>query len=261
MNNRLWQNYEQFGGARGEMVAHILSGRLDLRGARILDFGAGTGGVSLELARQGAEVTAVEPNPLKRASLLEQKGNLPLRVVDAIPNDRFQTVILLDVIEHLIDWSAWLERFHQCLSVGGFVYLSTPNKWSPLNILCDPHFSLPLVSLLNRRWVRRITADLLRWQPKQRIDFPQLLSLPELHQGARAAGFDLQLINREAAAFALGRPQALWNRALHLRIIDVCKRLGADRLLIELISDEIDFFNERLNPAWYALLVKKARRK
>ena len=260
MNQKLWQNYERFAASRGAMVAQILSQRLDLRGACILDFGAGTGGVSLELARRGAIVTAIEPNPQKRAILIEQKGDLPLCVVEAISNEQFDAVILSDVIEHLIGRCAWLKCFHEHLSPGGFVYLSTPNKGSPVNMLCDPHFSLPLISLLNRRWVKWITADVLRWQPKERIDFPQLLSLRELYEGARAAGYQLQLINREAAAFALQHPQALWNRALHLHIIDLCRRIGAERLLIRLISDEIDFFNERVNPSWYALLIKKACR-
>jgi SAM-dependent methyltransferase len=258
-NKKLWANYERFAAARGEMVTFILSRHLNLRHVRILDFGAGTGGVSLELAKRGAFVTAVELNPEKRELMTRQGAPANLHVLESLPDEGdFDAVVLLDVIEHLPDWREWLRCFHQRLAPGGVIYLSTPNKFSPLNLLCDPHFSLPGIALLKRKWVKSVVADFLGLQPKERVDFPELLSLRQLDDGIRAAGFTWRLINKSVAEYALEHPQALWNRPLHLVVVNQLRQLSSGKALLKLVSDEVVFFNFWINPAWYMLLEKPA---
>ncbi len=255
LNRRLWENYEDYATARGESAAAVLSRLIDLQGARILDFGAGTGGVSHVLAQRGAFVTAVEINEKKAAELRRLTAGLPVTLVADIPQGEcYDAVVLLDVIEHLVDWRDRLAAFYRCLKPGGVVYLSTPNKLSPFNLLCDPHFSLPLVSLLPRQGVRA-AASLFGYRSRGRRDFPQLLTLSELLKGVRRAGFRARLVNRAVVAFAMQRPESLWNRPLHLQLV---KRLptGARRLLLRLLSDRFDAFNALINPTWYMLLVK-----
>jgi len=242
------------------MVCTLLSNHLCLKGAKILDFGAGNGGVAVQLARQGAFVSAVEINAEKCANIQEaaQKTKLPIKVMSRVPEGEiFDAVVLLDVIEHLDHWRRWLKLFTAHLNPQGIIYLSTPNKFAALNMICDPHFSLPIVALLDRHWVKRIVAEWLGWQPRDRQDLPQLLSLKELDCGIRRAGFSWSFINRGVLDYALKNPPSLWNRPLHLQIIRLLQLIRFDRALVRMMSDEKNHFNEFVNPTWYMLLKKR----
>jgi SAM-dependent methyltransferase len=72
-----------------------------------LDFGCGRGDVALHLARRGWCGTAFDPSAEARA-LAEPTlaGHPRVRVTGAIPAERFDTVVMLDVLEHLDDRAA-----------------------------------------------------------------------------------------------------------------------------------------------------------
>lgn len=98
---------------------------------RVLDVGCGAGGTSGGLRAAGAEaVVGIEIDP--RAA--EQARNVLDRVVEApveqaLDEDlgRFDTVLCLDVLEHLADPSAVLERLRAISSPGAFLFVSVPN--------------------------------------------------------------------------------------------------------------------------------------
>jgi 2-polyprenyl-3-methyl-5-hydroxy-6-metoxy-1,4-benzoquinol methylase len=262
-NSKLWQNYESFGRARGRMVAHLLSQQIDLSRSSILDFGCGEGAVALELAAAGAHVVALDENNEKISKLrtIVHQTRAKVKIVDHMPAEKecFDAVVLVDVIEHLNCPEAVLKSVHNALKPGGIIYLSTPSKLSPANILCDPHFSLPIVSLLNRQQVRFVLADLLHWQPRDRMDFPQLFRLESLWKLLLAGGFQPCLINSAAAKYAFQHPQSIWNRDSHLKIIRFMKRIGGTNVVERYLSDTPDFFNCWINPAWYLIAKKKSR--
>ena len=179
-NSQLWRNYEAFGRERGRLLVHILSNYLDLQGSCVLDFGAGTGAIALECARAKAQVDALEPNAEKAAFLQQEATSQQLIVtlIESLPKHaKYDAIILLDVIEHLIEPETWLAQLYNALKPNGIIYLSTPNKFSPAHVLLDPHFSLPFLSLARRKTVKRIVADVLEWQPKQHQNFTELFSL------------------------------------------------------------------------------------
>ncbi|MBN1561287.1 methyltransferase domain-containing protein [candidate division KSB1 bacterium] len=262
-NEKLWDNYRQFARARGELVLHILSGYMPIAGAAILDFGCGSGGVALALAAAGAQVTAFDVDREKCALLREAIRNSDLNITVQHDIDRApahcDAIILLDVIEHVLNPRQRLLHLHQLLKPDGFVYLSTPNKLSFFNALQDPHFSLPLVSLMRRKCVKMLVADVLRWQAKERIDFPQLLSLRQLASAFASAGFAWHFINTQVVRYAWQKPEAVWNRQIHLALIRFMQKtsLGSAE---KIASDEIGFYNRWLNPTWYIVAQKKPER-
>jgi SAM-dependent methyltransferase len=73
-------------------------------GPRILDFGCGTGGYAMRLARAGFDVTAVDQNREYVASAAEV-GVTAQHVNGSLPfaDGSFDTLIMIEVLEHLDD--------------------------------------------------------------------------------------------------------------------------------------------------------------
>jgi SAM-dependent methyltransferase len=81
------------------------------RGLKVLDIGACNGGLSIELARLGAEVHGVEPNPVARRQfefafdLIKRKEDLPIRFEDGSlftvdRSQRYDVVLFLGLVYH-----------------------------------------------------------------------------------------------------------------------------------------------------------------
>ena len=99
----------------------------------VLDFGGGIG--THALAAAGLEsvrhVWFVDLNPQNRAFVQDRAARLGLSVrvsvhrdLDSLPGRRFDTVVCLDVLEHLPDPSAQLMEFHRRLTPGGRALLN-----------------------------------------------------------------------------------------------------------------------------------------
>ena len=70
-------------------------------------------------------------------------------------NHSFDLIIIQDVIEHLTNISDFYSEVKRILKTNGMIYLSTPNKLSIFNFFNDPHFGLPIVSILKRESIKK----------------------------------------------------------------------------------------------------------
>ena len=122
-----------------ELVDQLVSclrdhGFLPLRDARVLDFGSGVGDFADAAARQGAEVVAVEADPVARA-LAARRGVRVYRALADLPREsvtrRYDLIALVDVLEHVRDPLALLTELRALLRPGGALYLSVPNHRAP----------------------------------------------------------------------------------------------------------------------------------
>lgn len=102
---------------------------------RLLDLGCWVGFLLAEARDRGWETIGVEPSAFAAAYAREQLG-LDVRQEDlltaSLPEGAFDAVVLGDVIEHLVDPAAALDRVAALLAPGGVVHLALPDAGSAL---------------------------------------------------------------------------------------------------------------------------------
>jgi len=111
--------------------------RVPLRGARVLDIGCGGGLLSEALAKEGADVTAIDlaPELVKVARLhsLESGVTVDYRVqaaedLAAEQPGSFDVVTCMEMLEHVPEPGAIIAACHRLLKPGGQLFLSTVNR-------------------------------------------------------------------------------------------------------------------------------------
>ena len=111
--------------------------RVTLRGARVLDVGCGAGLLSEALAREGAQVTAIDlaPDLIRIAKLhrLESGVEVDYRLtpVEALADEMpgaFDATVCMEMLEHVPDPGAIIAACAALLKPGGRLLLSTLNR-------------------------------------------------------------------------------------------------------------------------------------
>lgn len=154
-------------------------------GGRVLDVGAGYGFFLAALEKAGYETSGLEisPHAIEQArrrtgaQIFEQGAEDPY----PFPDDTFDAIAMLDVIEHLPDYGTALAHCHRCLKPGGKFFAITLNAHS----LARP--------LLGRRW---------SWH--QDPTHVHMFSRRMLREGIEKAGFTLERLTTESNFCSVG---------------------------------------------------------
>lgn len=124
----------------------------------VLDIGCSTGYLGKALAQQGCTVDGVEIDPEAAEMARRHLRSVVLTdlnrddLVAAIGDERYDTIVMADVLEHLVDPRTVLSAAVNLLADGGEIVISVPNV---------SHGSLRL-ALLQGRWEYRPTGLLDR---------------------------------------------------------------------------------------------------
>jgi SAM-dependent methyltransferase len=148
-----------------EPLVHRMRPFLPAGRARILEVGCGTGGMSLYLASQGFEVTAVDreqydPEALEAARAFSRRESirLDLNLADgaALPfrEGTYDAVVCGNVVEHLEDPHGTLAEIYRVLVPGGVAFVDFPLFHSPYGGHINDVVKIPWFHLLPRRWVQ-----------------------------------------------------------------------------------------------------------
>lgn len=173
---------------RARIVEKVLLAGLKTPVGRILDLGAGFGGM-IPLLKPLGEVEALEPYQAAQAALLATGAQVHIAPVEDFLRDqpeRFDLVTLFDVLEHIEDDDQAVELVHRALRPGGRLILTVPampSLWSAhdelhrhyrrytkkgLGALLAGRFEIERLSYYNsllwplaalERWLTRRTAD------------------------------------------------------------------------------------------------------
>lgn len=108
---------------------------IEMSVGEVLDYGGGIGDLALELTQKGLKVSYVdvESRNMEFAKALFKKYNQPIEVLDAekeqdkIWRKNYDTIISLDVVEHLLHPESLLEKMAEHLARGGRLFITQLN--------------------------------------------------------------------------------------------------------------------------------------
>jgi len=283
-NFRRWKRAREVSIERGKFVQAVVAQKVNSKNLYILDLGSGEGGTSkvfsvdnfvvsfdlslIRLQRQISSVISKEGfypteksstnNKTRFLSSFEMtKPELVNGSALQLPfsNHSFDLIIIQDVIEHLTNTAAFYSEVKRILKTNGYIYLSTPNKLSIFNILNDPHFGLPVLSLLKRESIKKYFLKQFRIDDYNRTDIAQLLSLNGLINLFKN-DFEIKLYTKFSVRELFnGNKGIVWSD-FHLKLIAFCKLIKLDWLLIKLANDKIGLINKYFTPTFYFVFKK-----
>lgn len=198
-------------------------------GMRLLDIGAGWGGVPEYCAARGVHVTSLTIAPDSHryvTSLIGAKGlNAEVHLQDFLayqPEKPFDAIVILGVIEHIPDYRRFAQKAWECLAPGGRLYMDASASKEKHNM-----------SAFTRRYI---------WNGPHTF-----LAMPEMVQEFLYNGFDVLEVKDESRDYELTMRQwaerydaarerivARWGeplyRAFRIYLWGGCHALGTDRL-------------------------------
>jgi 2-polyprenyl-3-methyl-5-hydroxy-6-metoxy-1,4-benzoquinol methylase len=120
-------------------------------GNRVLDLGAGLGGLAVEMAKRGANVVAIEPGAAWRKVAAARlaaagQGMIVGAVGEHLPleDNSVDLVVSLQVLEHVQNPSLVIREAFRVLKPGGYIYIAYENYLS----FWEPHYRVRWLPLL-----------------------------------------------------------------------------------------------------------------
>jgi len=111
-----------------KQYANFLNTHIITPGARLLDYGCGTGELIELLRASGVGAIGLERSDAARRYALAQRGLELLQGINGIPCGSLDIVTMIEVIEHLTDPCTVLSEIRDCLKPGGQIFITTPNR-------------------------------------------------------------------------------------------------------------------------------------
>tara|TARA_B100001287_G_C22571446_1_gene476432 strand:+ start:216 stop:920 length:705 start_codon:yes stop_codon:yes gene_type:complete len=141
----------------------------------VLDIGCGGGLISEPLSRLGCNVTGIDfvRKNIQVAKKHAQEKNLKIKYLcEDIEKykfkNKFDVIILFELLEHLDDWQRFLKKIIGVLKKDGKIIISTINR-----------------NIISKYLAILIAENILRWIPKNTHDFNKFIKPQEIKEFAK----------------------------------------------------------------------------
>lgn len=108
--------------------ADYLTAQVIKPGDRVLDYGAGSGGLVDELRNRGWDCDGFEFAQTAREYCRATRGYSLKSDLLEVPDGYYQAVTMIEVIEHLTDLPGSLREIYRVLAPGGRLFITTPSR-------------------------------------------------------------------------------------------------------------------------------------
>jgi len=256
-NYERWKRAREISEERGKFVESVLSKEIKLTGLRILDLGSGEGGTAKILSEKNDVVSF----DIKAERLQQQGKNSYKKVLgdsEYLPfsSASFDIIIMQDVIEHLQSKEKIIDSLYSLLKKNGIIYLSTPNKFSIFNVIADPHWGVPFVSLLKRENTRKYFLNVFRKSEAVRKDIAELSSFKKL-LSLFEDKFEVKLFTSHSVKELLnGNKGIVWSD-FHLKLVGAANKLKIGKFISLMANDKPGIINKFFTPTFYMILIRK----
>jgi 2-polyprenyl-6-hydroxyphenyl methylase/3-demethylubiquinone-9 3-methyltransferase len=194
---------------------HLAPRGRPLQGLRVLDVGCGAGLLCEPLARRGARVTGIDAaakniaaaraHALGEGLRIDYRAGEPATALE--PAERFDLVLLLEVVEHVRDVDAFIAEAARHVAPGGLLVAST----------IDRTFKSFVFAIVGAEYVFRVL-------PRGTHQWRRFVRPAELRAAARAAG--LAPLEMRGMRYLPVLHRASWVRDASVNYITVFARAG-----------------------------------
>jgi SAM-dependent methyltransferase len=174
--------------------------------ASVLDIGSGSGLMGYQLQQRGiTDVSAVEVSAETRSATQQNYKHMVASLDQLQPNSSFDLVLLLDVLEHMMDPSSFLNTLAEKVKPGGKLLISVPNV---------AHWAIRLMLLAGYfEYMERGPLDKTHFRFFTRRGLHKLIS--------SCPNLELQGLSGSIVPLELMLPEAAWKNP----VFDVCSAL------------------------------------
>lgn len=202
-----------------------------LKGALVVDLGAGLGSASVEASERGAIPIAVEPGSGWRELAFDRiratgPGGLVAAVGEALPfrDNSIDIVVSLMVLEHVTNPQKVIEEVFRILKPGGVFFLACENYLA----FREPHYRVAWLPLMPKRLGAAYLR--LRGKPTEFLyDSITYVTRPGVERMLKSCGFLFESKRRlEQVVQSPANIETAWKR----KVVSTSKQLLSDRQLI-----------------------------
>ena len=199
--------------SRREWIIESLSKYLVTLDSFVAEVGPGSGIYLPELARRSNNVIAIDVDQthLERASKIALEYP-HIRVVcnditqSTLSSNSLSLILCTEVLEHLPNSYLALSEMHRLLKPGGILILTTPQRWSTVEMVAKIALAPPFISITRR----------LYREPVEPLGHINLMTAAELKKQLHDAGFEI-LEERLSGLYLPGIAECTGNLAVRLQ--------------------------------------------